>query len=52
VDDVDAAADRDAELDGEVIAAPYDIPGAEFRQAVLADPQGAGFSVTKVTARA
>jgi predicted enzyme related to lactoylglutathione lyase len=52
VDDVDAAADRAAELDGEVIAAPYDIPGAEFRQAVLADPQGAGFSVTKVTARA
>jgi predicted enzyme related to lactoylglutathione lyase len=52
VDDVDATADNAADLGGEVIAAPYDIPGAELRQAVLADPQGAGFSVTKVSAPA
>jgi uncharacterized protein len=52
VDEVDAAADRAAELGGEVIAAPYNIPGAEMRQAVLADPRGAAFSVTKVTAGA
>jgi uncharacterized protein len=51
VDDVDATADKAANLGGEVIAPPYDIPGAGFRQAVLADPQGAGFSITKVTAR-
>jgi uncharacterized protein len=52
VDDVDAIADRAADLGGEVIAPPYDIPGAGFRQAVLADPRGAAFSVTKVTAGA
>jgi predicted enzyme related to lactoylglutathione lyase len=48
VDDVDATADKAAELGGRVIAPPYDIPGAGLRQAVLADPQGATFSVTKV----
>jgi uncharacterized protein len=52
VDDVDAIADRAADLGGEVIAPPYVIPGAGFRQAVLADPRGAAFSVTKVTAGA
>jgi uncharacterized protein len=50
VDDVDATAAKATELGGRVVAAPYDIPGAELRQAVLADPQGAAFSVTKVTA--
>jgi uncharacterized protein len=50
VDDVDATAGKAAALGGEAIAPPYDIPGAGFRQAVLADPQGAAFSVTKVTA--
>ena len=50
VDDVDAAADNAARLGGKVIAAPYDIPAAGLRQAVLADPQGATFSVTEVTA--
>jgi uncharacterized protein len=49
VGDVDATAERAAELGGEVVAAPYDIPGAALRQAVLADPQGAAFSVTKVS---
>jgi predicted enzyme related to lactoylglutathione lyase len=48
VDDVDAVAGKAAELGGQVIAPPYDIPGAGMRQAVLADPQGATFSVTKV----
>jgi hypothetical protein len=32
-----------------VVVPPYDIPVASFRQAVLADPLGAAFSVTKVT---
>jgi predicted enzyme related to lactoylglutathione lyase len=48
VADADAAAERAAELGGQVVAAPYDIPIAAIRQAVLADPQGAVFSVTKV----
>jgi uncharacterized protein len=50
VDDIDATADNAVRLDGTVVALPYDIPGAGLRQAVLADPQGAVFSVTKVTA--
>jgi uncharacterized protein len=49
VDDVDAAADATARLGGKVIVPPYDIPEAELRQAMLADPQGASFSVSKVT---
>jgi hypothetical protein len=48
VDDADAIADKAATLGGTVIAPPYDVPG--FRQAVLADPQGASFSVTKLIA--
>jgi predicted enzyme related to lactoylglutathione lyase len=48
VDGADAAAGRAAELGGKVIAPPYDTPG--FRQAVLADPQGAAFSVSELTA--
>jgi uncharacterized protein len=50
VDDVDATAERATRLGGEVVAPPYDIPIAALRQAVLADPQGAAFSVTKVGA--
>jgi uncharacterized protein len=50
VDDVDATAERATQLGGEVVAPPYDIPIAALRQAVLADPQGAAFSVTKVGA--
>jgi hypothetical protein len=48
VDGVDATADTAVQLGGEVIAAPYDLPVAGLRQAVLADPQGAPFSVSKV----
>jgi predicted enzyme related to lactoylglutathione lyase len=46
--DVDGTAERVAQLDGEVVTPPYDIPVAALRQAVLADPQGCAFSVTKV----
>jgi predicted enzyme related to lactoylglutathione lyase len=49
VHDVDATADKAAQLGGKVIAPPYDIPVGGLRQAVLADPQGAVFSVSKVT---
>jgi predicted enzyme related to lactoylglutathione lyase len=48
VADVDETAERAAGLGGGVVAPPYDIPEARFRQAVLADPQGAVFSVTRV----
>lgn len=46
VDDADAAADRTARLGGEVAVPPYDLPG--FRETVLADPQGAVFSVSEL----
>lgn len=45
--DIDAAADRVAGLGGRVIAGPYEIPDLGLRQAVLADPQGATFSLTQ-----
>lgn len=47
VEDADATAEKAAEHGGTVIAAPYDVPGVGLRQAVLADPQGATFSVTR-----
>ena len=46
VDDVDAIARKAGELGGSAVVPPYDTPIA--RQAVLADPQGAMFSVSKV----
>lgn len=46
----EVAVARASELGGRVVAPPYDIPGASMRQAVLADPQGAAFSVTKASA--
>jgi uncharacterized protein len=47
VHDVPAAAERAAELGGTVVTPPYEVmPG--FMQAVLADPQGATFTVSKV----
>ncbi len=46
VEDVDVTARRAQELGGRVLVAPYDTPIA--RQAVLVDPQGAAFSVSKV----
>jgi predicted enzyme related to lactoylglutathione lyase len=51
VADVDATAETAAELGGRVVAPPYDLPDVGMRQAVIADPQGAAFSITKVTAR-
>lgn len=50
VDDVDRAAATATELGGTVVTPPYDVPGS--RQAVLADSQGATFTVSKVTPRA
>jgi uncharacterized protein len=47
VKDADATAGKAAELGGTVIAPPSDLPGVGMRQAVLADPQGASFSVTR-----
>jgi uncharacterized protein len=44
--DADAAAENAARLGGSVIAPPHDTPG--FRSAVLADPEGSAFSVSKL----
>jgi predicted enzyme related to lactoylglutathione lyase len=46
VDNVDTTVGRAAELDGRAVVPPYDTPIS--RQAVLADPQGAVFSVSQV----
>lgn len=48
VGDVDATAGKAVELGGKVIEAPNDNPVG--RGAVLADPQGAAFSISKVAA--
>jgi hypothetical protein len=47
VDDADAKAARAAELGGKVLVEPFDAP--PVRMAVLSDPQGAVFSVSKYT---
>ena len=47
VDDVDATVATATELGGSAIVPPYDTPIA--RQAVVADPQGAVFSVSRIT---
>jgi predicted enzyme related to lactoylglutathione lyase len=47
VEDVDAVAALAADLGGSVRVAPYDLPG--FRQAVIADPKGAAFSVSRMS---
>ncbi len=47
VKDADATAEKAAERGGTVIMPPYDVPGVGLRQAALADPQGAAFSVTR-----
>jgi uncharacterized protein len=49
VDDADSVADRAAALGGTVVAPPSDASG--MRQAVLADPAGAAFSVTTAPGR-
>ena len=46
--DADAAAARATELGGSVVAGPED--AGPFREAVLADPAGATFSVSQLTA--
>jgi predicted enzyme related to lactoylglutathione lyase len=46
VADTDAIADKTAELGGKVVVPPHDTPVS--RDAILADPQGAVFSVSKV----
>jgi predicted enzyme related to lactoylglutathione lyase len=46
VADLDAAADASRVCGGSVLAAPRDVPG--FRQAVIADPQGAVFSASQL----
>jgi uncharacterized protein len=46
IDDADAAADNSTRLGGKVVVAPHDLPG--FREAVLADPHGAAFSVSEL----
>jgi predicted enzyme related to lactoylglutathione lyase len=47
VDDADAATKRAAELGGAVIVPPYDTP--IFRQAVIADREGALFTISQLT---
>jgi predicted enzyme related to lactoylglutathione lyase len=47
VADVDGTAARAADTGGKVIAGPEDTPG--FRRAVLCDPSGAAFSVSRVS---
>lgn len=46
VHDADGTAARAAELGGRAVMGPYDAP--PFRQAVLADPQGATFAVSQL----
>ncbi|MFL5870032.1 MAG: VOC family protein [Solirubrobacterales bacterium] len=48
IDGVDRAVAAAPGLGGTVVTPPYDIPGTALRQAVLADPDGATFSVTQV----
>jgi uncharacterized protein len=48
IDDADAAADTAARLGGSVVVPPHDVPG--FREATLADPQGAAFSMSQLKA--
>lgn len=48
VDDADAVAARAVRLGGRVVVPPYDMP--PFRQAVLADREGATFSISRLTA--
>ncbi len=47
ISDPDEAARITTEMGGEVLAEPFDIPDIGMRQATLADPQGATFSVTR-----
>jgi uncharacterized protein len=46
VGDTDGIAEKTAALGGTIVAPPSDSPG--FRDAVVADPQGAVFSVSQL----
>jgi len=46
VGDADGTAEKTKKLGGRILMPPFDIP--RFRQAVLADPQGAVFSVAQL----
>jgi uncharacterized protein len=46
--DADAAAAAAASGGGTVIEPPADVPGVDFRSAVLADPGGASFSISQL----
>jgi predicted enzyme related to lactoylglutathione lyase len=48
IGDADATVEQAARLGGQVIMPAFDTPG--FRNAVLADPQGAVFSISQLTA--
>lgn len=47
ISDPDEAARITAEMGGQVLAGPFDIPDIGMRQATLADPQGATFTITR-----
>jgi predicted enzyme related to lactoylglutathione lyase len=47
VANIDTAAQKVAELGGQVLVPPYDVPNTGLRQAVVADPQGATLSLTQ-----
>jgi predicted enzyme related to lactoylglutathione lyase len=47
IDDVDKAAEKAKQLGGKIVVPPHDSPG--FRQTIIADPQGAVFSLSKVS---
>jgi predicted enzyme related to lactoylglutathione lyase len=48
VGDVDATAENAARLGGSVMEQPADLPGAPIRQGLVADPEGAAFSITEL----
>jgi hypothetical protein len=48
IDDADRAASVAREAGGQVLAGPYELPDGSFRQAVLADPEGATFTVSQL----
>jgi uncharacterized protein len=48
VADIDGVAAKAAELGGNVVEPPADVPGLSMRSGVVADPSGAAFSVTQL----
>jgi uncharacterized protein len=47
VADVDAAVSKVSDAGGEVLVPPHDLTGADFREAVVRDPQGALLTLTQ-----